>query len=353
MLSSKKISLRPILESSNGVHLSAYIVNRGDLVDLKRQIRDIVKISNEHLRMAMSLKERNKFLEPLDSLLLDARIFREMKGNVGLFRKHDSFALINIPMELEFSCNVASTFYVKPLLKWLQNDQDFFLLGIKKDSLDLFLGSQDSLKHIDSILLPDFSCLSEWISKLTVSIKPKLFLAGDNSIVEILRRNLKYDNLVLQTVANSFGDHNVLDISMSIRKTLNEEVKDNILQTFAEYRIADEENRSSKNLFQISKAVTEGRVRKLIVTDEMNIFGTINKETGRVSIHPFDLNHEDDDILDDLAQMVLEQGGEVIVASRDEMPNSYPILAILDRENAALEKTQNIKQYRQQQLRFL
>ncbi len=55
-------------------------------------------------------------------------------------------------------------------------------------------------------------------------------------------------------------------------------------------------------------------------------------------MHPIDLNHEDDCILDDLAQMVLSQGGEVVIAKRSEIPKGRPILAILDDDGLLLEK---------------
>lgn len=92
-------------------------------------------------------------------------------------------------------------------------------------------------------------------------------------------------------------------------------------------------------------------MRKLIVTDELSIFGKIDSKSGGISIHPFDLDHEDDCILDDLAQMVLSQGGEVVVASRDEIPKGRPILAILDHEGEPLVKTEDV-QYEVLQERF-
>jgi hypothetical protein len=92
-------------------------------------------------------------------------------------------------------------------------------------------------------------------------------------------------------------------------------------------------NLAQKNIFQIAKAAIQGRIRKLIVADEIRIFGKLDLKTGGMAIHPFDLDHEDDDILDDLAQTVLAQGGEVVLASRDEIPKGRPVLAILNHEN--------------------
>jgi hypothetical protein len=379
MLTSKQTTLKPLLESENGVHLTAYLVNRGDLIDLKSQLKTVINESYEWLNTAMSMEERKRFLEPLDSLLLDARIFKEMKGNIGLFRTLDSFRVLNIPIDVEYSCQVATTFHVKPLLRWLQADREFLLLGMEKDSAHLYLGSQDSLKLVDSILFPEFfkekqsldgymslkesrqkkvkedetfAWFNEWIKDLTKTTKPKLFVAGEKSKVDGLNRHLQYTNTAKAPISNSFGEHNVSDVCADIRKLLKEESKKALEKSLLEFKFAEEGNRTRKNIFQIAKAVVQGKVRKLIVTDELNIFGTIDKKTGGLALHPFDLNHEDDCILDDLAQMVLSQGGEVVIAKQDEIPKGRPILAILDDDGLALEKTEYRQAFEVLQERF-
>lgn len=379
MLTSKKTALEPLLESKDGVHLTIYLVNRGDLIDLKSQLRSMMNEAYEWLNSAMTIDERKKFLEPLDALLLDARIFKQMKGNIGLFRNKDSFRVLNVPVEIEQSCQVATSFHVKPLLRWLQTDREFLLLGLEKEAAHLYLGSQDSFKVVDTILFPEFfkekgflggylnlkesrrrkvkqeetyAWVNDWITELTKNSKPKLFIAGDKSQVESLNRNLEYPHAVRTAVANVFGQHNVSDLCANIRKLLKNESKQSLEKALLEFRFAEEGNRTRKNIFQISKAVVEGRVRKLIVTDELNIFGKIDMKTGGLAIHPFDLDHEDDDVLDDLAQMVLSQGGEVVVAKRDEIPKGRPILAILDDDGQELEKTEDLHQYEVLQERF-
>lgn len=379
MLTSKKITLKPLLESAEGVHLTAYLVNRGTLVDLKSQLREAIDQAYEWLNPVMSVEERNKFLEPLDSLLMDARIFKQMKGNIGIFRNQDSFRVLNIPVEVEQTCQVATSFHVKPLLRWLQADQEFLLLGLEKDAAHLYLGSQDSFKLVDSILFPEkfknkeyfgdykslkkarqrklmedetFTWLNDWISQLTKTSKPKLFVAGEKSMVEGLNRSLNYKNVVKAPIANYFSKNNVSEVCSTIRKILKADSKAAIEKALMEFRFAEEGNRTRKNIFQISRAVVQGRVRKLIVSDELSIFGKIDKKSGGLAIHPFDLDHEDDDILDDLAQMVLSQGGEVIVASRNEIPKGRPILAILDDDDKELEKTEDSYQHEVLQERF-
>jgi hypothetical protein len=335
MLTSKQASLKPLLESENGVHLTAYLINRGDLIDLKSQLKTVIDESYEWLNSAMSAEELKRFLEPIDALLLDARIFEQMKGNIGLFRTIDSFRVLNIPIPVEQSCQVATSFHIKPLLRWLQTDREFLLLGIEKNSAHLYLGSLDSFKLVDSF--ETLAWLNDWIKKLTKTAKPKLFMAGEKSKIDEFYPYLEYPNTIKTPISSSFGEHNVSDICTKIRKLLKEESKKALEKSLLEFKFAEEGNRTQKNIFQIAKAVVQGKVHKLIVTDELSIFGTIDKKTGGLALHPFDLDHEDDCILDDLAQMVLSQGGEVVIAKRDEIPKGRPILAILDEDGLVLE----------------
>ena len=329
-------------------------------MDLKEQLKTVINEACEGLNSPMSKDEKKRFLEPLESLLLDAEVLKKMRHNIGLFRTQDSFRILNIPVDVEHSCHLATSFHVKPLLRWLQSEQEFLLLGMDCDSAHLYLGSQTSLKLVDSILVPEFlqnseagnkilssnkdpfTWLNDWLAEHTKYSKPKLFLAGAEDRVLRILPHLKYSQTVRTAVAQSFDRQNVSEICGFARGYLKNESQKLLENSLLEFRFAEERNRARKNIFQIARAVAQGKVRKLILTDDLSIFGKIDKKSGGLAIHPFDLDHEDDDILDDLAQMVLSQGGEVVLAKRDEIPKGRPILAILYDEGLLLEKTEGV-----------
>lgn len=365
MFTSKKMTLKPLFESEKGIHLTIYLVNRGNLIEVKKQLREAINEAYMWLLPVLSVEERNKFLEPLRALTKDVRILKQMKGNIGVFRNQEIFRVLNVPVDVERTCQVATTFHIKPLIRWLQTDQEFLLLGLESEAAHLYSGSKDSLKLIDSVLFPRlanahdnngdylslkvarqnkgkdteiFKWLNNWITQLTVNSQPKLFLSGEKYLVGGLCSYMKYKNVIQTPISNYFSKAKVYEHAAEIRKILKEESRALVDKALMEFRFAEESNRSRKNIFQISKAVVQGRVKKLIVTDELSIFGKIDRKSGGLAIHPFDLDHEDDDVLDDLAQMVLSQGGEVVVASRSEIPKGRPILAILDDDGYLLEK---------------
>jgi hypothetical protein len=58
----------------------------------------------------------------------------------------------------------------------------------------------------------------------------------------------------------------------------------------------------------------------------------VNRATGKLAINPFQLDHEDDDILDDLAQIVVLNGGKVIAIDKDKIPGKRVAIAIRNQD---------------------
>ncbi|MEI8027424.1 MAG: hypothetical protein WCI18_13835 [Pseudomonadota bacterium] len=362
MLVSKVSNLKPLIESSGGVHLTAYFGNRGDIRSFKAQIRDCIDRAHEYLTVVMNIEEQIAFLEPLELLYRNTIDLSNIEGSICVFLKKDFFRSFSIPIRVDHACQVATSFHIKPLLLWLQTDEEFLLLGVDKDTVYLAVGSQSSFIIVDSVSLQkpsckenfgriktpqselDFTKVAEWatvswlrncIFQITSSSRPNLYLAGDPSSLERLMGILFYERVIKEPISETFSLSQIDSICASIREIQRTESFASIERSLEEFRAAEDRYRTRTNIFQIAKAVAHCRVSKLAIAEEVSIFGKIDRKTGKIDLHPFDLDHEDDDILDDLAQMVLLQGGDVIVVPQMEIPNGRPILAIVDHDREA------------------
>ena len=150
----------------------------------------------------------------------------------------------------------------------------------------------------------------------------------------------RYENTERKAAWPSFSPEKSVEICAAIRAHLKNEAKEDLKRAIVEFYHADDLNLAKMNIFEIARAAVKGKVRKLIIADGITIFGKIDKKTGGLSIHPAHLDHEDDDILDDLAQEVLAKGGEVVVATQNEIPNGRPILAIVENSDSEIAKRQ-------------
>jgi stalled ribosome rescue protein Dom34 len=80
-------------------------------------------------------------------------------------------------------------------------------------------------------------------------------------------------------------------------------------------------------LAEVAEAATAGRVATLLIEADRQIPGRMESETGRITLD--DLAHpEVDDLLDDLAELVLKMGGQVVVVPAERMPTPTGVAAI-------------------------
>ena len=344
MIKNRRSQLLPILESRKGLHLTVYLSHRKSTEDLAEALLESRNEAYDFLLGTLKPRQAEQFLQPIDSLIDDTRVFRKIKTSLAIFRSETTFRILSIPLAIEDCCVVATSFHVKPLLRWLQNDQDFALIGIEPSEIRLMTGSLHDIRasqslHLDEGLLEAKSFhekqLPEVLYWISESIKDKntaVYLAGIPMAVQALNTKLKssYNVRTLgeQTQRNSWDSEII-----KIRQELKNEVHFKILRSLSEYKIAQSQNKAKQNLFQIAKAVVQRKVKKLIIADQVKIFGKFDPDRGHLDLHPFPMDHEDDDVLDDLAQAVLRDGGEVVVTDLETVPQGRAALAILKNEN--------------------
>jgi hypothetical protein len=77
----------------------------------------------------------------------------------------------------------------------------------------------------------------------------------------------------------------------------------------------------------IAQPVITGRVATVLIEAERRLHGALDRVSGRISLG--DLADPDtDDLLDDLAELVLKTGGEVVIVPADRMPARTGLAAI-------------------------
>jgi hypothetical protein len=156
MIDSKSIIFKNVLDSAKGLHLTMYIKFDGDVLGFRKRLNKLLKTPKMHLKSVLDEDQIKKFLEPIEALGQDGAALKQMRGNIGIFRKNDFFRFIVLPIEIEEMSLVADTFHIKPLLKWAQSDQEFLLVGLRHDGAFLYKGSQSEFKKIDEAVYPDY-----------------------------------------------------------------------------------------------------------------------------------------------------------------------------------------------------
>lgn len=326
MFFNKAKKFNEIINSKNGLHLTGYLSKTQSSEPVLNQLQKQIEDTSELLKPILTPKQARRFLKPLNDMRNNPNLISRLGNNIGLYRTAKSFRVLSLPIEVEPISVVATTFHVKPILKWLQVDPSFMLVGVHDGCVYVCDGDQNSTS---SLSLVDMDELNLKIQQMTGFGCPPLYLAGREDQIRLLLTKFKYSNTVTKKVFSYFSPQQVGPIISSIRLDIRQQVSQKVKTALIEVELADDLNLARKNIFEIAKLAVRGRIRKLIVADGLRIFGKINAQTGGLTLHPFELDHEDDDILDDLAQTVLQNGGEVLVVDKNLIPNRRVAVAIV------------------------
>jgi len=347
MVIGKRLSFKDIIESNGGLHMTAYLKGGGDPSSIRMRMAGLVFSALERMIPSTTDAERAPFLAPLLAVMGDRHLLARLPENIGIFRTHHAFRILGLPVSVQDECFIADTFHVKPVLEWLQSDREFVLIGLGSGRASLFLGSMHTFRKIDGfdsdLLLDDVSPprlyqawreeTAEWLSERLAPLldgkNRDLYIVGESSLVRDLSDSMPWLEFSSELVGSRFRHEAPYLHCLELRRLLALRSKNALEMTLLDCELPENRTRVKKNLFEIATAVAKQRVQKLIVASGVHIFGRLDPHSGRLQVHSSEGGHEDDDVLDDLAQMVIAQGGEVMVAPIEEIPKHRPVLAIL------------------------
>jgi hypothetical protein len=83
----------------------------------------------------------------------------------------------------------------------------------------------------------------------------------------------------------------------------------------------------SDNVEHIARSVVAGRVATLLVEADRQIPGRLDTSTGEIQFAEL-LEPDVDNVLDDIAELVLKNGGQVVVVPKERMPTQTAAAAI-------------------------
>jgi hypothetical protein len=123
-------------------------------------------------------------------------------------------------------------------------------------------------------------------------------------------------------------DHVSLDRLRAEAWTLIEpRYQEEIRRLTDQFRVAKSHQKGSDVLPQVAEAVAVGRVGTLLVDADQHIPGMLHRTTGLIE-QPDRHDGRTEDVLDDLAEMVLKMDGQVYVLSHDQMPTDHGVAAM-------------------------
>lgn len=333
------------------------------------RFRNLVKELEESLRQKYPKREVEPLLEPFHALADDEVFWNHTAEGLAVLSAPDMFRVYLLQRPVTELVVAADSFHTKPLMRITQSTDHYVVLGLSRNSFKLFEGNRDSLLEVK---LSDHAAqtANEMLDKDTDSregahraygpagdaawqgtdVKQSL---GDRDTEQFFR---SVDQAVMQRYGGKSGGMNVILAALPEHHNLFRSVSKNpqllkealdvnpdamsldqlrerawqlvqpyYLERLAglvdSYGVASGKSQSSDVLSDIAKAAVEGRVATLLIESDRLVPGHIDATTGKVTTGEMD-NPEVDDLLDDLGELVLKTGGEVVMVPAERMPST-------------------------------
>ena len=311
-------------------------------------------------------------LKQLESALNDSNLWAGDREAVAVFCSATHSHVIDLRTQVERTVIVADSFHVKPLIRAMQQAQRYRVLAITPRRVRLFEGDEFALREVklpanvpqsvdDMVAVQasgtDTTPHTSTGGRPSTTDQPS-FAPGnvafdrfcrmvDHAIWESMSQRDRLPMIVCADVKTLrvFLDNAKNDYVMKEGIQINPEAItpdllraeawkliaprfEREMQTLKDaYHAAKARQLGSDEIPQVAEAAAAGRVGTLLVDSDAKVPGILHRSSGMIEQAGMS-NPRADDILDDLAEMVLKMDGQVFVVPHEQMPTDQGVAAV-------------------------
>ena len=303
----------------------------------------------------------------------DALFWEGATESMAILGDEEECIVYKLPVNVKSLAIVSDSYYIKPILRSFQSYGHYHVLGLNRDNFVLFEADrygihaipvdEKDFNHGRGIRNrkngpPSFGCQC-WRGSVIVSWtmavqrmsgkfdQEKFFRHVDSYVLEQYSKISKIP-LILVGLDEHQGDFRKLtknaflieegikvDIDALDKKSLHEKVQDvmeglfknQLKERMAIFGEAHAKDQGSDDLVQIGKAIAEGRVATLYLEENKVHPGQFDPTLGGITQGALE-NPKVGDVYDDMAEVVLSRGGEVLILEKEDMPTESDIAAV-------------------------
>ena len=239
---------------------------------------------------------------------------------------------------------VADSFHVKPLIRIKNNVRGFFIVTMSSRVINVLIENSGQLIKLDSYRNDPgvdgdkknskdfFLNASQELNKLFAAYRLPIILAGTIDHIEHMKNLVNQSMLMDESIIGNVEKIKSIELREKVYEILTPYYDQQEMGAIEELEIAMSKDQAVTYLEDIAISAVLGKVTKLFVVENRFVWGSINKHTGEIFIAPRQVNAHDDDVLDDLCQLVLSKGGEVIVVKEiNNFKGHYAVAIVTDR----------------------
>lgn len=285
------------------------------------------------------------FLEPLRQATFYRHLEPVDKGLI-VFHSPQEQGFLRVQTAIHDLVVVADSFHIKPLLRIRNNEKGYFLISVTPKNITVYVETNAHLYRLDSIRnseLDDqmkgaqlkaatrafFTDTALSINKTLAQYKLPVILAGASDETHQMKKLLQSPFVLDDVITGTIEQISKNEIRQRCFDLLEPYYRKRELEAVTELKLAIKQNQAIIFIEDIALSAVLGKVEKLFVVENRQIWGRVNHRTGEISITPRQTDSHDDDILDDISQIVLSRGGEVFVIQDPKNTSGFVAAAIV------------------------
>lgn len=376
--------LRPLVESRPGMCVSIYLpMIRAGAETRQNAIRfkNALKQANLQLQaQGLSSDAAAQLLQPAADL--DHEDFWQHQDcGLALFVGEDFLRNYQLPTEVNERVVVGDRFHLKPLLPFLTNDGEFYILVLNQQQVRFLSATrytvrqveiegmpqslQDTLQYDETAktgqfriqtgrggtantavqagsyhgqgspdrdehqkdILQFFYAIDHALHPYLVSKRGPLILVAIEYLLPLYHAANTYPHLLETGVdinAQTLDPEAIHAQVLPLIEPLLEQEKHNAIEHY--YELSDT-GKTSTDLNETVAGAYYGRVDQLFVAVDIQRWGNFDMQNNEIEIHP-EAQPGDEDLLDSAAMQTLLNGGMVYAVRPEEVPDQAPLAAI-------------------------
>ena len=345
--------------------------NRQDRIRFENLVRSL----GASLAQKYSRRDVAPLLEPFHSLASDREFWNQALDGLAVLRSADIFRVYRLQRPVPEVAVVADTFHMKPLIRILQSADRYQVLGLSLKGIRLFDGNRDALDEVelDTTLTETIAAAAEaeereaHVRTLANRSAPtagvrwgvgakgekadkdreRFFRTVDRLVFEhhsrqagvplLLAALREHHNAFRRITRNGFLLEDGLDVhpdAMSIaelRQRAWRAIEPHYLTRLAGlvemFGHARSRELGTSDPAEAAYHAVAGRVATLLVDADRHVPARIDPATGFIEADDL-ADPSTDDLLDDIAEWVLRNRGQVVIVPSERMPTDTGVAAI-------------------------
>lgn len=346
------------------------------------RFRNLVRLLEQSLHRLDSVQVGQPLLTRFNELGEDSQFWNHSLEGLAVLAAPDVFRIYRLQRPVPELAIVADSFHIKPLLRILQSADRYQILALTASEITLFEGNRDSLAAVDladgvpqtltealgdELTEPHQTVASYGMGagdgkggggtpmkqghggrkdELEIDAD-KFFRAVDRAILEhhsrpsglplLLAalpehgsrfRSVSHNPFLLADGVDGSPDALAIDaLCDRAWQVVEPQYIARLAGLVDDFGAASSNDRGSDEVSQVAKAAVAGRVATLLIDADCRVPGHLDRTSGAIEIADL-ADAEIDDLLDDLAEVVLRAGGEVVVVPPERMPATTGLAAI-------------------------